>query len=166
MPRKSLEQRALATALAYVPSATTLAPGPGFSAGPAPTSPKPAVRRCCAAWQRSFDSHMKASEKANSFDEIFAAKDAAEAYCNAMPMLAGYEGIRDFIACLAHGILIGAIPRDKSGPLLYAAQVGLASLHHQPKTARIHTSTAPVPTPSLSKSPSLEAMRLPVTSNE
>ena len=30
-------------------------------------------------------------------DKIFAAKDASVAYCNAMPMLAGREGVRDFL---------------------------------------------------------------------
>jgi hypothetical protein len=51
-----------------------------------------------------------------------------------MPMLAGYEGIRDFVACAAHGILIGAIPPERGGQLLYAAQVALNTMHfaHQP----------------------------------
>jgi hypothetical protein len=146
MPQKSLEERAVATALAYFPSPTTLALDPGFSAGPAPTSPKTALRRCCAASQRSFDSYMGTIKKAEKFDKILAAKDTAEACCNAMPVLAGYEGVRDFIACAAHGILVGAIPMEKSAQLLYAAQVALASLHHQPKTAQIHSSSAPAPT--------------------
>jgi hypothetical protein len=50
-----------------------------------------------------------------------------------MPPLAGYESIRDFIACAAHGILIDAIPQKRANQLLYAAQVALASLRYQPK---------------------------------
>jgi hypothetical protein len=63
----------------------------------------------------------------NPIDQIFAAKDASVAYCNAMPMLAGQDGVRDFLACVAHGILIGAIPKEKSGHLLAAARVTLAA---------------------------------------
>jgi hypothetical protein len=50
-----------------------------------------------------------------------------------MPLPVGYEGVRDFIACAAHGILIGAIPPEKSGQLLYAAQVALNALQFAPK---------------------------------
>ena len=53
-----------------------------------------------------------------------------------MPLLAGYENIRDFIACLAHGILIDAIPRDKGGQLLYAAQVAMAVIQRDQKPAQ------------------------------
>ena len=128
MPKKSLEERALMQVISYVPSAKTLDPGPSRR----PSTPKAAVRRCCAAWQRAFKAYMDKT-KGDSIDEIFAVKDAGEAYRNAMPMLAGSDGIRDFIACAAHGILIGAIPRERSGNLLYAAQVALAIDQREPK---------------------------------
>jgi hypothetical protein len=121
MSQKSTAEQSLIQAVSHITAATTLAPGP------APSNPKAALRRCCAAWQRSFDAYMKQG-KGDNIDKLFAAKDAGEAYCNAMPMLAGHEGVRDFLACVAHGILIGAIPREKSGQLLYAAQVTLASV--------------------------------------
>jgi hypothetical protein len=68
---------------------------------------------------------------------LFAAHKAGPAYCKAMPPLADYESIRDFIACAAHGILIDAIPKKSASQLLYAAQVALATLHYEPK-ARKH----------------------------
>jgi hypothetical protein len=129
MSQKSLEDRAIAAVTSYVPAATTLEPGPNST----PSNPKAALRRCRAAWQRAFDAYMEEKEGKDSIARMFAAKDAAEAYCNAMPMLAGYEGIRDFIACSAYGILIGAISREKSSQLLYAAQVALATLRHEPR---------------------------------
>ncbi|MDR3773264.1 MAG: hypothetical protein P4L26_07950 [Terracidiphilus sp.] len=64
-------------------------------------------------------------------DAIWAQTPASKAYCNAMPMLVGYEGARDFIACAAHGILIGAIPREKGGQLLSAARVALAAIQRE-----------------------------------
>jgi hypothetical protein len=50
-----------------------------------------------------------------------------------MPPLSNRESIRDFIACAAHGILIGAITPQLSGQLLYAAQVALGALKREQK---------------------------------
>jgi hypothetical protein len=99
---------------------------------PNPKQARTAIKHCCAAWQRSYDAYMAAS-KGSSTDALFAAHNAGPAYCKAMPPLAGYENIRDFIACVAHGILIEAIPQQRANQLLYAAQVALASLHFEPK---------------------------------
>jgi hypothetical protein len=68
----------------------------------------PAVARCCKA---------------------FAANAAAEyAYRNAMPPLAGAQNIRDFIACVAHGMLTGAILAADGTRFLYAAQVAYSTV--------------------------------------
>jgi hypothetical protein len=64
-------------------------PGPGTRT----SNPKAAVRRCSAAWQRAFDAYME-KNAAKSAASLFAADLADEACRNAMPMLAGYEGIR------------------------------------------------------------------------
>jgi hypothetical protein len=131
MAPKSLAERALIQAISVVTSPTSLDPGPGF--GPDPSSPKAAIRRCRAAWHRAFNAYMDQS-KGDDYDKIFAAREAGEAYCKAMPILAGHEGISDFIACAAYGILIGAIRAETSGQLLYAAQVaaGVAMRGHKP----------------------------------
>jgi hypothetical protein len=112
-------------------------PAPAHMSAPAPSidpdsaHAKP-LERCCDAWRRAFKASTE-DRDGDSLDKIFAAQDAGEAYCNAMPLLFGYDNIRDFIACTAHGILIGAIPAQKSGPLLYAAQVALSTLNYGPK---------------------------------
>ena len=93
---------------------------------------RPALKRCLAAWRRAFNAYMVDSD-ADSMDKVFAAHEADKAYCNAMPLLGSYESIRDFIACTAHGILIGAIPPQQSGHILYAAQVALSTLQYEPK---------------------------------
>jgi hypothetical protein len=51
---------------------------------------------------------------------------AGEAYRALLPPLTTRENCRDFIACVAQGILLGAIADKNSGKLLYAAQVALA----------------------------------------
>jgi hypothetical protein len=87
-----------------------------------------AVARCCEAWQNTFKK-LAVREK----DEIVASFHAAKAYRNAMPPLSGSENIQDFIACTAHGMLIGAISENRSTKLLYAAQVALGAL---PRSSR------------------------------
>lgn len=114
-------------------SPTPLAEPSSTGPAPRPSNSKPALRRCCAAWQRVFNEHMEGSDGSTSA-RYFANKYAGPAYCDAMPPLDGREGIRDFIACTAHGILIGAIPAEQSGQLLYAAQVALNALPREPKS--------------------------------
>jgi len=95
----------------------------------APTNP--AIARCCAAWQRRFN-----AEKEKGVGNIFAEGYAAASYRDAMPHLIDFEGIRDFIACTGHGMLIGAIPVEKGAKLLYAAQVAQSLLNRQPRPDR------------------------------
>jgi hypothetical protein len=99
---------------------------------PSPKQAQAAIKRCCAVWQRAYNAHLEGNE-GDSFDKIDAEHRADMAYCRAMPPLAGYENIRDFLACAAHGILIEAIPEKRANQLLYAAQVALASLNCEPK---------------------------------
>lgn len=133
---------ALTKALSIASPANTLSPGPGPGK---PTSGE-ALKRCRAAWRRAYKATLSAQGD-GSCAEFYAVKAGCEAYCNAMPILVGYEGIRDFIACAAHGILIGAIPDKKSGQLLYAAQVAISTLPHEPKTPQAPPTTLPPPPP-------------------
>ena len=102
---------------------------------PAPEAPQtaniastnPAVARCLNAWEPVFRAEMKKYKFRPS-----AAREAGQFYRDAMPPLSGYDNIRDFIACTAHGILIGAIEVADSSKLLYAAQVALSTIRHQP----------------------------------
>jgi hypothetical protein len=97
-----------------------------------PKQAKAAIKRCVTAWQRVYDAYMEGKD-GSGMTQFYAAREAGPAYCKALPPLAGYECIRDFIACVAHGILIEAIPQKRANQLLYAAQVALATLHHEPK---------------------------------
>jgi hypothetical protein len=120
---------ALTVIEAFPASQPAGAPVPRLKPDPAHAK---AINRCMAAWRRAFNAYMEHCE-GTSTDRVFAAHEADKAYCNAMPLLSSYESIRDFIACTAHGILIGAIPPQKSGHILYAAQVALSSLQCEPK---------------------------------
>jgi hypothetical protein len=120
----------LSLILAAPASQPVSAPAPKLR--PDSANARPALKRCMAAWRRAFNAYMVDSDP-DSMDKVFAAHEADQAYCNAMPLLSSYENIRDFIACAAHGILIGAIPPQKGGHILYAAQVALSTFHNEPK---------------------------------
>ena len=119
----------LSLILAAPASQPVSAPAPKLKSDPTRTK---AIKRCLAAWRRAFNAYMVDSDP-DSMDKVFAAHEADKAYCNAMPLLCSYESIRDFIACTAHSILIGAIPPQQSGHILYAAQVALSTLQCEPK---------------------------------
>ena len=105
---------------------------PPLALDPTPPKGRIAIKRCCAAWKRAYVAYMKGKD-GSSTTRIFAAHDAGPAFCKDMPPLLGYENIRDFIACAAHGILINAIPEKRANQLLYAAQIALVSLNYEPK---------------------------------
>ena len=118
----------------YIPSSMFTEPAifESRSKGANAALQNPAVARCCEAWQRAFQDVMSKTD--NERD----ARDWAEkAYRNAMPALSGEEGIRDFVACAAHGLLIGAIKEERATKLLYAAQVATTTL------ARAHRANNP-----------------------
>jgi len=93
----------------------------------------PAVANCYAAWQRVYKAEMAKGEH-----WINASKSAGLSYRKAIPLLSGQANIPDFVACVAHGMLIGAIEGKNGTKLLYAAQVALTTLRRQtspPKAA-------------------------------
>ncbi len=105
---------------------TTSAPR---EAGPSPVPANPAVACCMEAWARVYK-----AEKAKHKSDFAASQVAEKAYRDAMPPLSGYDNIRDFIACVANAMLIGAISDNQGTKLLYAAQVALTTVRRQPAT--------------------------------
>lgn len=106
----------------------------------------PAVTRCLCAWQAAYDQTMERlraeeeqyqaefgeeddeDEYERESDFRREAKRAAEnAFRDAMPPLAGRQNVRDFIACVACGLLKGVISNSESPRLLYAAQIAVSA---------------------------------------
>src|SRR5438309_8755263 len=82
----------------------------------------PAVFRCNQAWNEAY----RAALDQRKDDED--ARDAADyAYSEAMPPLFGVRNIRNFIACAAHGSIVGILGSAESSRLLYAAQVAFST---------------------------------------
>lgn len=93
-----------------------------------------AIAICRDAWKQGYNDSMEESARENGeANEYLAEREAGAAYRAAMPLLMGVDSIRDFIACVAYGVLIGAIPPNRSGQLLYAAQSATTLLSRTPK---------------------------------
>jgi hypothetical protein len=99
------------------------------SSSPAPENL--AINRCMDAWQRVYR-----EQRAKGKPSYSASDEAASAYRKAMPPLSGHENISDFIACVAHGMLIGSIDSKDATKLLYAAQVALGTVRRQPSSPK------------------------------
>jgi hypothetical protein len=83
-----------------------------------PALQNPAVAHCCEVWESTLRQALK---ECNS--RAFARVAAHRAYQESLPPLNGDENIRNFIACVAHGMLQGSILSPDGARLLYAAQV-------------------------------------------
>jgi hypothetical protein len=86
----------------------------------------PAVRACVLAGQHAL-------RTSNPEDDVETYWDICNAYSNAMPSLDGYENIRDYIACIAHGMLLGVFDSVDGPKHLYAAQIALCVLPREPR---------------------------------
>ena len=77
-----------------------------------------------------------------------ALKRAADAYREAMPPLTGAENIRNFIACVGHGLLLHVITEKESTKLLYAAQTAsIAEAKRHKIPCRKHVTPPPIHPP-------------------
>jgi hypothetical protein len=105
-------------------------PSPAATGQPPTNSPtrNAAVQRCCAARDLA-----RAECRARNAEKFETQQQGAKAFCNALPDLSGYENIRDFIACISHGLLSGDISTINSPQFLYAAQVAISALRLEPK---------------------------------
>jgi hypothetical protein len=81
-----------------------------------------AIDRCERARTTAYE-----AEFAKSKSRAVASIIAAEAYRHAMPPLCSSDNVRDFISCVAHGLLIGVLDESKSSRLLYAASIASTS---------------------------------------
>ena len=87
-----------------------------------------AIHRCLRAWQRAYAKKFNECE-----DEYDAEKEGLKAFSRAMPPLAGYENVRDFIACVTYASLNDLMRHDDAEHYLEAAKVALGALRHEPK---------------------------------
>jgi hypothetical protein len=90
--------------------------------------PNPVVEGCILEWSNTMREELeRLSRQEGSNDPKSTAatvkEAAALAYRAAMPQLSNRQAVIDFIACVVHGMAIGAIPGAQGTQLLYGAQV-------------------------------------------
>jgi hypothetical protein len=95
------------------------------------SSLSPAVLHCWTAYQQTF-----AIERGKGVAEPAAFAAGKMAYRQAMPCLSDQNSIRDFVACVTHGMVLTIIPNDDGGKLLYAANVAAGFLRQEQKLAQ------------------------------
>lgn len=103
----------------------------------------PAVNDCCLAAQRA----LAAAQEIDPENTLEAVWDCTTAYRESMPNLDGYENIRDYVACVAHGMLLGVIDPLEGPKFLYAAQIALSVLPRRPKRIKRNTIIPKTQTP-------------------
>ena len=81
------------------------------------TSGNHAIALCVEAWTREYQAVMKSNR-----GRCEATAAAAFAYQRTLPTLTGMDNVRNFIACVPHGMAIGAIEGAPACRLLYAAR--------------------------------------------
>ena len=107
------------------------APTPSALEDPPSLPIRSAVQRCCDARDRAIQ-----DSKAKKLSHYDTKDRASAAYREAMPDLLGYDDIREFIACVAHAMVIEVIDQIDGPKLLYAAQVAIGALHKAPKVPK------------------------------
>lgn len=131
----------------------TLPPTP--EAQPSNTIPAaaiPAIARCVQAYNEAYEAVI---QKPGQQDRT-ARRAGQFAYRQNLPPLIGRRNIRDFTACIAHGMLLNIIDTADGTRILYAAQVASNTRNQQPartqkkmqKSAEKHDKSA-IPAPSL-----------------
>ena len=110
---------------------TETTPAPSEAEEPSTIYKNPAIAHCMSAWSCAW----KIAEKAGRSD-IYNTHESGIAYRHAMPPLTGEENIRNFIACVAQGMLIGAIDGPDGARLLCAAQVAHTTVNKKELTRK------------------------------
>ncbi len=87
---------------------------------------KPAVALCYESYTRALDE--AAEQNMTGGRAVMLAQNV---YRKALPPLSGRENIRDFIACVAHAILLKIIEPEEATRLFYAAQVAQSGANRE-----------------------------------
>ncbi len=102
---------------------------------PTPPVDIPCIRRCRRqALLRRMEQGLRRGIPQEKVGIVKQERAGNKAFREAMPTLAGHDNIRDFIACVAGGMLSEIINANEGAKFLYAAQVASGALNRD--TAR------------------------------
>ena len=106
-----------------------------------PTSPVPrnaAILRCYQAEKRS-----RRESKSKGRSIVLTQISADLAYRKALPELIGYDNIRDFIAAVTHGMVLGTLTAFQAKNLLAGARLALSALREAPSDSEKNNKQRP-----------------------
>ncbi len=105
-----------------------------------------AVNVCRGAYFDAYEEYENNNGGPDKVSEYLCKEAASDAYRDKLPTLSNRQNILNFIACVAEGVLLEAIPESASGKLIYAAQAALGALPREPKpTKKTKKRTPPHP---------------------
>lgn len=110
-----------------LPSIQRALPANGDDLALNPDFCSPAITRCCNAWKTVY-----AAERARGTPGVSCYLRANEAYRYAMPPLTSAKNIRDYIACVAHGMMARTIDMIVAPRLIAIAQVAVRARRPAP----------------------------------
>jgi len=105
--------------------------GPMDNIDLAPAYDCPAIQRCAEAWYRAYQ-----NAETKGVNPISVRLRANEAYRYAMPPLNTPENVRDFLACVVHGMMVGAIIDELGSIWIRAARAAYAMCETKPNRPR------------------------------
>jgi hypothetical protein len=110
-----------------------------------PAEDNAAVALCCRAFQLSYwDYKLKGKSQADSVER------GRNSYRLGLPALTGSRNIRDFIACVTHGMVLDVFDPKEASKYLYAAQVAHTARRTKSKAKKTVTKpNSPPKEPSL-----------------
>ena len=103
--------------------------GDSESAASEPANENAALDRCICAWRRDHDTALEEDGVSDRDAQV----EGNKGFLFALPPLAGYQNIRDFIACVTYALVNEMIYPKQAENYLKAAKVALSLLRHQPK---------------------------------
>src|SRR5208337_4504183 len=84
-----------------------------------------AIENCRKKYNEAYIEYRESDGGPGKASTYGCEKEGSEAYRLAMPPLSNRQNILNFIACVADGVLWGAIPENTSSKLIYAAQAAI-----------------------------------------
>lgn len=98
-----------------------------------PESALSAIRFSRDAYNDAYEEYRDSNGGSAKVSEYLCKMAAVEAYRDSLPVLSSRQDILNFIACVAEGVLLEAIPENTSSKLIYAAYAALRALPREPK---------------------------------
>jgi hypothetical protein len=119
------------------PETTTAQPAPETDPQIPDDPATEAVSHCINAYNAAYEECRNSNGGPGKASTYQCEKEGGIAFRDSLPTLSSRQDILNFIACVAEGVLLEAIPENTSSKLIYAAHAALRALPREPKPRKI-----------------------------